>query len=152
MKIIIRRATLEDIPSVVVLLEKLHASAGFGECAPFDPNSATKFTARLIDSPRSEVLVAEDDGDIIGLSTFVVDSPYFNWDKKVASGISFWVAPEYRKFGIGKALYAASEKQARNMGCQVITVGVMVTDEYLQAYHERNGFKRREVLFHKEIA
>lgn len=151
MKIVVRRAKLEDVSSVVSLLEKLHASAGFEECAPFDASSATKFTERLMNSPKAEVLVAEDDGFIIGLSTFIVDSPYFNWAKKVASGISFWVEPEYRKFGIGKALYAASEKQALKMGCQVITVGVMVTDEYLQAYHERNGFVRREVLFHKEI-
>lgn len=151
MKIIIRRANKQDVSSILLLLEALHASAGFAECAEFDAESAQVFTERLLDAPNGEVLVAERGDELIGLSTFIVDSPYFNHATKVASGISFWVDPEYRKTGVGKALYNASEKLATKMGCKIITLGVMVDDEYLQAYHERNGFKRREVLFHKKI-
>jgi GNAT superfamily N-acetyltransferase len=151
MRIRVRLATLEDIPQIVVLLEKLHGSAGFEKCASFDEESATIFTERLINIPTAEILVADADGKIIGLSSYIVDSPYFNFSKKVASGISFWVDQEYRKSGVGKALYAASEMRAKLLGCEVLTVGVLVQDEYLQSYHERNGFERREVLFHKEI-
>lgn len=151
MKIVIRRADITDIDNIVPLLEKLHASAGFAECAEFDELSAKAFTTRLIDTPSARILVAVDNEEIIGLSTFIIDSPYFNFSTKVASGISFWVEPEYRKLGVGKALYSASEKVAKALGCNRITVGVMFEDEYLQNYHERNGFKKREVLLHKVL-
>lgn len=135
--------------SILPLLEKLHASAGFVECAEFKAEDAKAFTIRLMHSPTARVLVAVDEGEVVGLSTFVVDSPYFNFNTKVASGVSFWVEPEYRKLGLGRSLYSASEMAAKALDCKRITVGVMVEDEYLQNYHERNGFKKREVLLHK---
>lgn len=151
MKIFIRLADVQDIDSIVPLLGKLHEHAGFSKCAEFDPESARDFTRKMIDAPNGRVIVALDGDNIIGLSTFVVDSPYFNFSKKVASGISFWVESEYRKLGVGKALYNVSETTAKALGCSFITVGVMIGDEHLESYHERNGFVRHETLFHKVI-
>lgn len=151
MNIKIQRATFELIDQVVGLLEKLHKSAGFSQIAEFDKASAEAFTVRLIESPKAELLVAVSEDTVIGLSSFVVDTPYYNWDAKVASGISFWVEPEYRKSGIGKALYEVCERKAKELGCSGITVGVMDQDEYLKGYHQRNGFEPQEVLLFKGL-
>ena len=151
MKIRIRLATVADIDRILPLMKELYEYAGFSTVAAFDEQSVGKFTARLISSPTAEILVADTGAELIGLASFVVDSPYYNWEHRVASGISFWVEPEYRKMGVGQKLYEASELLATRHGCAAVTLGVMVEDKYLAEYHERNGFKNRELLFYKEI-
>lgn len=147
MKIKIRKAKESDITKLSELLEVLHSESAFKDLADFSAESVQYTCFTMINSTSAEVLVAEVDGELIGCSSFFITPFYFNADVPIAYGVFFWVNPEYRKHGVGKALYEQCMSLAKLMGATGTIVGVAAEDDYLEQYHTRNGF----TLFEKQL-
>lgn len=113
------------------ILKLVHAS--FGALTP--PSGALKETlddvaARFRAGP---VLIAEADGDLVG-------SLYCTLKEGGLYLTRMAVRPDCQKQGVGRALLAAAEAEARRLGAQRLTLRVRVNLPENRAYFERAGF------------
>ncbi|GAC1300496.1 MAG: GNAT family N-acetyltransferase [Mucilaginibacter sp.] len=87
------------------------------------------------DDPHITILKnTESDGQITGCVYLEVRKP------KLYVGM-FSVSPELQDKGIGRALLAAAEDQAKKLECYTLTMTVISTRHELIAWYERRGFK-----------
>jgi GNAT superfamily N-acetyltransferase len=110
----IRSARTDEVERLLDLYEWLFASPGVRP-AQWDPRRAAVAMRGAIDSHDSVVLVADDDGELVGICTAYQDI------HSVRYGYRAWledlaVHPERRSEGIGRALLDAAKDWARERG------------------------------------
>jgi GNAT superfamily N-acetyltransferase len=120
------------------------ARAAFTELLPpgheFPEPDAERWYA-LIEDPAVSMLMAEEDGELLGLSTCGVSrDPDAGND--VGEVRSFFVAAGRWRQGVGHALMAAALDSLRERGCAEATVWSFVANERANAFYERAGFTR----------
>lgn len=152
MKITLRLATPEDAFQIVDMLEELHEGSNFIEVAPFNWEDTLASVEFMVNAPHFDVILALDEGEVIGLASMMFDSPYYNYDVVLCHGLSFWVSHKYRKTGVGKALYDKAEQLAEARGAIYADVGVRYDNNHLGEYHERNGYSHNETIYRKRLA
>jgi ribosomal protein S18 acetylase RimI-like enzyme len=112
MNTLIRKATQDDVDSMVNLLEQL-----FSIEADFIPDMGKqkKGLLLMIDNPAACVLVAETDGNISGMLTaqFVISTAE---GKTVAWLEDMVVDKRFRGMGIGSQIMSQMEKQLYQLG------------------------------------
>lgn len=91
---IIRQLTPQDIPSVISLGGRMHEESQFGALT-YAPEKVAKKCARSVSDPDMLALVAEKDGEIVGMFGAYV-TPYEFGDERIAQDILVYVAPEHR--------------------------------------------------------
>ena len=94
------------------------------------------YLAGWIDSPASEVIVAEVDGAVIGTVTGTMVSPQETW----AQGIR--VHPDHRRKGIATAISAVLWDWARQRGATVARLAVDDSNTASQAQVTSMGFRK----------
>ncbi len=95
--------------------------------------------------PRSASFVAEIEGESAGMAFCQLDTT----DRRVAHVYSFWVAPRFRRRGVGRALLASALVWIRTQGAQVAELSVNETSESAISLYAAAGFAdtgRREPL------
>lgn len=101
-------------------------------------------------SDTQHVLVAElDTGELIGfleasIRPFVEDCH----TDRVGYLEGWFVEPEYRRFGIGRALVKGAESWARAHNCTEMASDAEIGDEESLRTHERLGYKESSRLIH----
>src|SRR5690606_36979541 len=103
----IRKGLQEDMEGVFQLVQEL---AEF-EKAPDEVITTEEEYKRLYEEGLFELLVAEADGLIVGISLFYFS--FFTWKGKMLYLEDFVVRKSFRKQGIGKALFNATFHEAR---------------------------------------
>ena len=141
-RFLIRTAAASDAPSLSVLLGEL----GY-------PADSAAIPARLAALERSDVaaaLVAELDGDVIGVATVHV-VPAIHSSRPAALLTALVVAETARGDGAGRALVGAAEEWARSRGAEriAVTSGAQRTDAH--EFYERIGYARTGVRFGKPL-
>ncbi|MEH1826941.1 MAG: GNAT family N-acetyltransferase [Nostoc sp.] len=136
--ILIRDANLRDIPAI---MELIHLKAKFDGC----PESVEAIPQKLeIDlfgeKPLAFVLLAEVDGDSIGLATY-----HFIYSTFLAKpGIwldDLYVKAEYRSHRVGQALMLRLHQIGKEKGCGRIDWTVAVSNQGGIKFYERIGAK-----------
>ncbi len=92
--------------------------------------------AEWIDSPASEVIVAESDGAVVGTVTGTMVSPTEGW----AQGIR--VHPDHRRQGIATAISTMLWEWARQRGATVVRLAVDDSNAASQAQVVSMGFRK----------
>jgi mycothiol synthase len=114
---------------------------------PREPNTLEQVKRRLERQPERLYLVAEEDGSIVGLG-FVgpTDSP-----GRVAVAVR--VLPEWRRRGIGSALYEWASEHARAQRPEWVSTVVSEAEPDAVAWARRRGFEEigREVELVREL-
>jgi GNAT superfamily N-acetyltransferase len=133
----IREATQDEIERVLGMYEWLFEPPGY---TPrwWDPDRAREALVEAIDSDRSTVLVADDDGELVGLCSAYLEL------NSVRFGQRCWVEdlavhPERRSEGIGGALLDAAQDWARDHGATHFELDTGVAREDAQRFYERRG-------------
>jgi GNAT superfamily N-acetyltransferase len=120
------------------------ARAAFTELLPpghaFPEPDADRWFA-LIEDPAVSMLLAEDDGELLGFSTSG-ESRDDDADTSVGEIRSFFVAGGSWGQGIGRDLMAAALDSLRERGCTEATVWSFAANERANAFYERAGFTR----------
>lgn len=146
---VIRRATRDDLAGLVELLEAVvSAGAAVGFMASLSRERATVFwSGALAAAERGErvVLVAETDGAIVGTVQLVLALP----DNQPHRGdvAKMQVAPAAQRRGIGRALLAAIEDEARRAGRSVLVLDT-ATGSAAEGMYARAGWQRVGVIPH----
>ncbi len=97
---------------------------------------------------NSFVVVAEIDGKIVGyLLGGEIDIPYYNF--RIAELCNMCVDSDYRKRGIGVALYAEFEKYFKGIGIEHFMVTASFKNESAKAFYRKMGFEEANSTFVK---
>jgi aminoglycoside 6'-N-acetyltransferase I len=107
----------------------------------------TEAAAILAGNPSSTtplaVLVAEVAGVVVGFVEVGLRSHADGCDPMRATGFieGWYVEPEHRRRGVGRALVVAAEDWARSKGCTEIASDTWIDNEPSQRAHEALGFE-----------
>ncbi|MEH2040835.1 MAG: GNAT family N-acetyltransferase [Nostoc sp.] len=136
--ILIRDANQRDIPAI---MELIYLKAEFDGCPESVEATPQKLEIDLFgETPLAFVLLAEVDGDTIGLATY-----HFIYSTFLAKpGIwldDLYVKAEYRSHQVGQALMLRLRQIAKEKGCGRIDWTVAVSNERGINFYERIGAK-----------
>lgn len=126
------RVAAEDLAELNELLAQLSTSAA---------GLSAEALATLLTDERLDLVVARDEGRIIGMLTLVTFS--------IPSGIRSWVedvvvADAARGRGVGRALLDDALQRAANRGAKTVDLTSRPSREAANRLYESAGFLRRE--------
>jgi len=145
--LVIRRATEADLGRAVELL-LLGALPG-GPAREEDPAAVGPYAAALreIDDAGGTVLVAERDGEVIGVCQLIVFRHLQASGGLCAEIESVHVHPDHRGSGVGTALVREAVARARALGCYRVQLTSNARREDAHRFYERLGFSPTHVGF-----
>jgi len=141
-KLAIRDARAEDGEALAGLLGQL----GY----PATADAVSIRIDRLAASGDDRLVVAEADGEVVGLAALHV-SLAVEYDEPVAKLSAIVVDERHRRRGVGEALVAAMEAEARARGCCVIFLTTAERRADAHAFYERIGFEHTGRRFAKQL-
>ncbi len=147
----IRRATEADIPAVIEMSRSFYATTAYAALTPMCEKAVSATAGMLIDS--GVLLVAEVDGDLVGMVGLAVMPFTFDHDVTIAAEVVWWVEPDAQGAGIGLALLEAVEPACREAGADAIQMMTLATSPpHAAALYERLGYRHSESSFTKRIS
>jgi GNAT superfamily N-acetyltransferase len=144
---LIREATAADIPRLVEMGERFFEASGYADIATFDTGAAEQTTRDLL--AGGVVLVAEAEGEVVGMAGALVYRFYFSKDDMTAQELVWWVEPEHR--GIGQQLHKALEDGARERGATSISMIALDSMKWVGRLYERAGYRPSEHCYIKRL-
>ncbi|XTQ92554.1 N-acetyltransferase family protein [Xanthomonas sacchari] len=145
----IRQATEADIPAIVAMSRKFYATTSYTEHAPMDEGTVEALIRQLMDSI---MLVAEVDGQVVGMVGLVVAPFMFNRDIRGAYEVVWWVEPSAQGSGVGKQLLAAVDDACLTRGVSlVVMVTLASSPPQASALYERTGYRHSETCYTKRL-
>jgi ribosomal protein S18 acetylase RimI-like enzyme len=145
----IRLATIEDSAVIAQLMTQLIEVGGY-ESRQVPPEQIEDNLRKMADSDAYQVLLAEDEGQVIGLlglsfrHTLFHPAPSALIDELVVEG-------GHRGRGVGQQLMAEAMKRCRVAGCCEIEVSTEQSNEVAQEFYRQRGFSHEAVLFELEF-
>ena len=140
MALAIRDASPHDSEAVAHLVGQL----GY----PTSPEAVAARITQLEASRADRLVVAELDGDIVGLASLHV-SLSVEYDDPAAKLSAIVVDERYRRRGIGEALVMALEGEARARGCGLIFLTTAERRKDAHTFYRRLGFEETGRRFAK---
>jgi GNAT superfamily N-acetyltransferase len=144
----IREARPEDWTAVAELLAQLGRPDVRGTA---EEDAAGVVFERYLERPDAVLLVAEDDGSVVGL----LDMEYrvrLNFTTPQAWIPDLVVAEDWRSGGVGRALLARAEELAREEGCWGMALESATWRERAHAFYVREGWTDAGKSFSKLLA
>lgn len=136
----IRSATASDLPTVVALLADDALGATREEAgAGADPAYREAFAAIQHD-PRNDLIVAEQDGEVIGVLqlTIIPSLQYEGGTRAQIEGVR--VAKAHRNRGVGHTLVKEAIARARSMNCRLVQLTTNKQRRRALRFYESLGF------------
>lgn len=147
---IVRRAVMEDVDSIVEMSRAFYATTSYAGFTPMSDESAGLLAEMLIET--GVMLVAEKDGAVVGMVGLIVAPFMFNAAVLTAHEIVWYVRPEEVGKGAGAALLAAIEPACRERGVVAIQmVHLSTSPPQAAALYERMGYRYTESSYTKEL-
>lgn len=149
MALLVRRARLDDLPRVIMLLAQLSLDTP-REKDPHD--EAYRRAFELIDAdPRQRLVVAELDGDLVGTGTLIVIPNLSHGGSPVAQLESIVVDRAVRGRGIGEAIVRHLEEEAKRMGCFRLQLTSNIARPDAHRFYVRLGYAATHTGFKKRL-
>ena len=143
---LIRPGTLADVPAITAIYDHyvVHTVATF-DLEPHDPDerARTWFTAYDVSGPH-RLLVAEDDGELVGYATSGRFRAKAAYDRTVETTV--YLHPEHTGRGHGRRLYDALLAMLDEEGVHLCVAAIAQPNPGSVALHERVGFRPVGVL------
>jgi len=139
MSVQIRDGVPGDEPAIVLMIRAL------GEAGDFESPVREEDAARYLASPGCGVLLAEDEGEAVGLLSYSIRFDLFHAANSCLID-ELVVAEGRRGQGIGGALLDEVLRRARSAGCVEVSVTTMPDNTAAQALYRSKGLDE-EALF-----
>lgn len=140
---VFRPATHGDVPALTALAGEL----GYPSTAP----EVAARLERLLERPEHRVLVAEEDGTVLGW--LHVQESHSLASDPCALVVGMVVTARARRTGLGSALLARAEDWARKRELGAIRLRSRVEREDAHEFYRKLGYRetKRQVQFRKEL-
>ena len=134
----IRSAAPGDVNRLITLLQ--HGALEERKEEPSDPSAYLVALAEIQATGRGDLLVAELDGEVVGMCQLMVFRHFQRRGGLCAEVESMHVHPDFRGRGIGEQLLDAASTAAQQAGCYRVqlTSNLQRTDAH--RFYERHGF------------
>lgn len=143
----IRLATEQDIPRLVEMGSRSLREGAYADMLK-DNQTQTSALAEAVIKQAGKVLVAEENGQIVGLLALII-APHFYSAEPTATELMWYCEPEFRHSFTAVALMRAAEKIAREAGC-ISMVLTAPTKEVGKAYQSL-GYREIETNYRKVL-
>jgi GNAT superfamily N-acetyltransferase len=143
---LVRPATGADVPRIVEMGMRF-AQMVYGARLRPDPEALSALALRLMGMADSTLLVAEQDGAVVGMIGMMVYRHPMSAEL-VGTEVAWWIDPEHR--GIGLRLLRAGETWARAQGA--VTFQMIAPTPDVERLYERMGFERMETTFQRRLS
>jgi GNAT superfamily N-acetyltransferase len=148
---IIRKATPQDIPSIVLLGEKFFNESGFNEFLEYDYKTVIKLAARAVKQPNYAVFLAEDE-EVIGLAAGIVFPFFFNENHITGQDFMWWVEPTTRGQKAGLLLFKAMQKWGNENADSFMMMSLEeMNPEKVGKFYEKQGYKLIEHIYFRRF-
>lgn len=112
-------ATHKDIEEIVEVGGLFWSEHYYSEYGDYNENNTRMVLHSMVDGELTTVIVARDEGSLIGYIAFIV-APVLWGNLRSAAESLWWVAPTHRSKGVGKDLLDAGMEWAKIMECDVL--------------------------------
>lgn len=149
----IRNATIDDVDALVELGEMMHAESPRYRALTYDPVKVAGIALHLIYDPAAQVLVAEQDGQLIGMLAGMIVEHFFG-DDCYATDYVFFVRPEHRGSSAAPRLYRAWEELLKADGrVKEVSLGISteIHPEHTRRFYARLGFRETGAIMVKKL-
>lgn len=148
----IRFANEHDAWNLMALGRDMHAESPRFRKHAFLGEKAMRLVFTLLDNPCSILLVAEQDGKLIGMMVGGVTEHFFS-DAKHAFELVLYVEPTHRGGTTAVRLVKAFEVRARELGASEFAPGVSteVEAERTTKLYEHLGYRRSGFILLKDL-
>lgn len=147
---LIRKAALDDVPAIVDMAERFYADTVFNEWFDFNPKTVGQLASSL--AADHVMLLAEQEGRVVGMVGLFVVPFMFNADHHSAHEVVWWVDPDAQGNGLGRALLEAIEPACKAKGAQVIYMVHMANSPpQAAALYNRLGYALSESAYTKRV-
>ena len=154
----IRRATAADLPAIGrlgALLVSAHHDFDpqrFMAPMPQTPRRYASFIGSQLEEPSVVVLVADDDGAVIGYTYAGVEGHDYMALRGPAGVLyDIVVDPEHRGRGVGRMLLDATSAFLQSRGAPRVVLSTAARNEGAQRLFERAGFRRTMIEMTREL-
>jgi len=153
MPVTVRRATVEDIPSYMDLAAAFVATTPVNHLIPFAREGTAAFVESALDNENMIVLVAEDEGELIGITAAIAYPMYFNPAKLVAQELWWYIKPDARGGAASKLLFQEIEKWGMSKQAAAMFMIALDNDrvETMVKLYGRLGYAPTERAFVKGL-
>jgi GNAT superfamily N-acetyltransferase len=144
----LRLATAADEAALVRMGQRFLTESSYKEHLKNNPAQMIHFTRRMLACADARILVAEEDGEAVGMLVFYL-FPHFFSGEPMAGEIVWWVEPERRAGSTGLRLLREAERLAREAGSTKMQM--IAPNERIGALYEKLGYRRVETTYQKEL-
>ena len=132
----IREATEQDIPRILELYEELT-----GERFDLTRHETEPVFAEIKAMAGHELLVAEEDGEVVGTMVLIVVPNFSHGALPLAIVENMVVDPAHRRRRVGRALMEYAIARAREAGCYKLQLMSSTKRRLAHWFYKRLGFK-----------
>jgi len=137
----------EDFEQVLGIIQEFQSQTPYP--IPFNRKDMSTTLANL----QKTAIVAETNGDIVGLLLLMIAPAFWNYSQKYGTELVFYVHPDYRKGGLGKQLIEKMEMLAQLHDLKMVTMANVSSNKnkVFDRYYSRLGYTKMEISHVKEI-
>lgn len=146
----IRTATHEDIPRIIEMAQAFYATTNYPSIAPMTDEQAAGIA--IITMESGVMLVADNDGELVGMVCIHVAPFIFNPSVMFPSEIAFWVEPKVRGGTTAMRLLRSAEEALIVMGVPVSRMARLPNSpEAVEGMYRLMGYAPDEGYFMKVL-
>jgi N-acetylglutamate synthase-like GNAT family acetyltransferase len=151
--ITVRKATEADVPVYLQLSADFHKASPMQKVCEFEPKGFEIFLRGAMQNPDMCALLAEVNGEIVGITGGLAYPLYFSPSHKVAQELWWWLTPAARGSGAGNKMFKHLQLWAKERGAKTMFM-IALEDERadkMEKVYFRAGFEPMERTFMKGI-
>ncbi len=150
-KMIVRRATLDDLPAFLRLGQEMRNESNTS-FPPIDSARVRRQIAATENLPETLYAAIAVDGDVIGMITGVIGDYAFSPERRAACDLLF-VRPQHRGAVAARKLVESFCDWAAENGARSVFIGIStaVNPERSGKFFERIGFEPLGPIYRKEV-
>jgi GNAT superfamily N-acetyltransferase len=130
-----------DHQAATVMLLDRYAADPMGDGKPLSDDVKRDLIPGLQGHPTTLVFLAYDGDEAVGLAICFLGFSTFR-ARPLVNISDYFVLPDRRGAGVGKALLAAIERRARELGCCKLTLEVQENNRRARRVYEAAGFSQ----------
>jgi GNAT superfamily N-acetyltransferase len=151
--ILVRQAVEADLPICVQLSADFHAASPMHRVCAFEPQGYEEFLRGALDNPNICILLAELNGEIVGITAGIIYPLYFSPSHNVSQELLWWLTPAARGSGVGNKMFKHLQLWSKERGAKTMFMIALEDEraEKMEKVYCRAGFEPMERTFMKGI-
>lgn len=150
MATVIRPATMDDVDAIVEMGRRFYPESGYEATAPFCEEQIAGLA--IVTMRDGVMLVAEKDGEVVGMACLHVEPFLFNPSVVIAHELVYWIEPEHRGGMMAARMLKAIEEACRAKGATTIRMATLSSSpEAADKLYMRAGFHLSEKYYSKGL-